>query len=144
MGHRVALPCHRNPWLAVLLLAAIFTHALIPVGFMPGPDGLMLCPGYVSAATRSGADSMAQDDMPGMDMLDHGLGLDHRGKRPAHENVGICPFAAAGTALESSHTAAPAVYTPVVLLEITFAPQPFVPSAAVALTRLPRGPPAFG
>jgi hypothetical protein len=104
----------------------------------------MLCPGYVSAATRSGADSMAQDDMPGMDMLDHGLGLDHRGKRPAHENVGICPFAAAGTALESSHTAAPAVYTPVVLLEITFAPQPFVPSAAVALTRLPRGPPAFG
>jgi hypothetical protein len=66
--NRVALRWARNPWLAVLLLAALFGHALIPAGYMPGAGGLVLCPGYAPAAVNTGADAIAHDDMPGMDM----------------------------------------------------------------------------
>ena len=134
----------RNPWLAVLLLGAIFTRALIPVGFMPGPGGLVLCPGYAPTNFGAGAASTAQHDMPGMDMSGHDMGMDHSGKAPAHASMGGCVFAAAGTALAFFHTPGPALITPVVSLEKIFAPQPFVPRTAVAPTRLPRGPPAFG
>lgn len=110
---------------------------------MPGPGGLVLCPGYAPTASRSGADSMAADAMPGMDMSAHGMDMAHGGKAPAHESMGICPFAAAGTAFAFFHTPAPAAHTPIVSLQVKIAPQPFIPRAAITPNRLPRGPPAF-
>jgi hypothetical protein len=111
---------------------------------MPGPGGLILCPGYAPTTSGSGAESMAEDAMSGMDMSDHDMGMDHGGKTPAHESMGICPFAAAGTTFAFFHTPVLAAYTPVFSLQVKFAPQPFIPRAAITPNRLPRGPPAFG
>lgn len=108
----------------------------------------MLCPGYAPLAAGSSEEPMTGAGMSDMDMSDmpmsvHDMGMDHGGKGPTHESVGICPFAAAGVAMAVRHTPPPATYSPVVALEITLAPQPFIPRAAIARTRLPRGPPAF-
>lgn len=94
----------RRPWLSVVLLAAFFGHGLIPAGFMPGPGGLMLCPGYVRAS------GMAGMDMPGMGSsipAHHGGDGPHS---PSRATFALCPFAAAA-ALVAMVPAAPAVVT---------------------------------
>ena len=143
MRRSVALRWARNPWLAVLLLGAIFTRALIPIGYMPGGAGVMLCPGY--AATAGGAaHSAGHQDMPGMDMSDHGAGgMDHGGKSPGHEGMGFCPSGAAVTVFTLSQALATAAYAPIVKLNVRFVPGPLIPQGTVIPTRLPRGPPAF-
>ena len=137
--------------LAALLLVAFFARALVPVGFMPGPGGLILCHGYAPA---SGAvnQSMIHDmssmdvsgtDMAGMNMAGmahHGGRSSHSGGRPDHEGA-VCPFAAAATAMASGHTAVLAVSVAVEAGSMQLPDQPVVPPGTIVPTRLPRGPP---
>ena len=145
--------CGRCPWLALLLLVALTTRALVPVGYMPGPGGVMLCPAYAPVPTTalnssdkpsdSGADrpdmEMSGMDMPmaGMDMPVHS----GHGKKPSQHDGAPCPFSAAASTVAITHT-------PLLLARFhgsSISPQPFieqsVPRSTTPLTRLPRGPP---
>ena len=143
MGIRVALRIARNPWLSVLLLATFFTRAFIPVGYMPGPGGLMLCPGDAATATSTAMGHAAQDHMPGMDMADRSTPMDQGGKAPSHDGMAMCPFAAAATAIALLHAPTVATFAAIVPFEIKARPEPFIPRTTVSLSRLPRGPPAL-
>ena len=92
-----------RPWFAALLFAALLSRALIPLGFMPGPGGIVLCSGYApvptmpygSAATHNmpGMD-MPGMDMPGMDMSGNADHADAKAPSQRHEGVEICLFSA--------------------------------------------------
>jgi hypothetical protein len=135
----VALRLARNPWLAGLLLVMFVTRALIPIGYMPGPDGLMLCPGYAPAVLASAANHHAMSDM---DKSDAAKPMDHGGKAPAHD-MEMCPFAATVTAFALLHAPATTAFALVVQGEIKLGAQLFIRPARVPPTRLPRGPPAL-
>lgn len=139
MRNCVALRLARNPWLASLLLVTLAIRALIPLGYMPGSGGLMLCPGYAPIASINDTD---HDDMSGMDMSGAAMPMDHDGKAPSHDSSVVCPFAAAATAFASFHTPTVSAFASVVQLETKPAPEPFIPRSQVPLSRLPRGPPA--
>ena len=128
----------RRPWLALFLLGALFTRALIPVGYMPGAGGLIICPGYapLTAAT-------AAHDMPGMDMSGSGLGVDHSGKAPSHDSMGICPFAAAATVFAFLQAPTAVSNTPLIQVEVKLTSKFFISRSRIAPTRLPRGPPSL-
>jgi hypothetical protein len=117
-----------------------FTRALIPIGYMPGPAGLMLCPGYAPTASTDGAD---HHDMSGMHMSGDATPMDHGGKAPSHESIGMCPFAATATAFALLHASTASAFALVVQNEIKSGPRPFIPRTTVPPTRLPRGPPAL-
>lgn len=149
MTNRVAVRLARNPRLAVILLVTLGLRALTPIGYMPGPGGLMLCPGYAPIASTTDADrsDMSGMDMSGMDMSGPAMPMgavpmDHSGKAPSHDGMGMCPFAAAATAFTLFHAPAIAAFVPVVRFEIASEPRSFNPPAQVPPTRLPRGPPA--
>jgi hypothetical protein len=155
----------RSPWLNVPLLAALLCRALTPLGYMPGPGGLMLCPAYAplpsalaarhAAATSAGV-TMLDMNIPGMEMpamATHG----HHHHAPAsqapggggdgtgmgHGGMGICPFAGAAT-LMAAMRLPPALQQ--FLLFMPFAPAVpdfQLPPAPSALAGLPRGPPAL-
>ena len=143
MTRRTAHRLIRHPLLAALLLAALYARAMIPVGYMPGEGGLMLCPAYAPA----GASPVHHDMGAGMHGThgdtDHGMPGNPADDAPApsHEASALCPFAAA-----SASVAAPPVF-PVVLGIVSEAPRaalarpPFVPRGTPVPTRLPRGPP---
>ena len=148
MKNRIAIKWARNPLLAALLLAAFFSRALIPAGFMPGPGGLILCNGFAPApATASQAmnHDMSAMDMSGMDMagMAHAVGhAAHTGGSQDHEGSSLCPFAAAATAMAGGHTS---VYSVAIFSEseaVQLPEQPLVPRGTIVPTRLPRGPPA--
>jgi uncharacterized protein involved in copper resistance len=129
---------------AALLLAAFVSRALVPVGFMPGPGGLTLCSGYAAVETGHGMSGM---DMPGMDMsgMDMSAKAGHPGQPgqgPDHGSMGICPFAAAATAMATIQQASPvASLAPFVSANVHLPPQPFISRGTIVPTRLPRGPP---
>ena len=136
--------------LSALLLVAFCTHALIPVGFMPGPGGLIICHGYAAAPANSGprsmthgmsATDMAGMDMSGMDMSPVAGHSPSRGGSPDHDASSVCPFAAAATTLAGGHTVILLVIAISVTGPIDLPPQPFVPRGTIVPTRLPRGPP---
>jgi len=141
--NRVALRWARNPWLATLLLVALATRLLVPMGYMPGQGGLMLCPGYAPLASTHGAQ---RHDMPGMDtsidMSDGAMPMTQGGKAPSHDGMVLCLFAAAAAALASFHAPTVTAFAPAVPVEIPLLAQAFIPATQVAPTRLPRGPPA--
>jgi len=140
----LALGWARNPLVAVLLLTAFFSRALVPVGFMPGPGGLTLCSGYAAVESGSGMSGM---DMSGMDMsgMDMSAMTGHPGRPgqgPDHGSMGICPFAAAATAMATMQQASPvASLAPFVSADVDLPVQPFIPRGTIVPTRLPRGPP---
>ena len=149
MKNRIAIKWARNPLLAALLLAAFFSRALIPAGFMPGPGGLILCSGF--APTPATASQAMNHDMPAMDMSGMDMaGMTHPGGHPAHgggsqdhEGSSLCPFAAAATTMASGHTALLSVTVAIETGPVLLPEQPFVPRGTLVPTRLPRGPPAF-
>ena len=156
--NRIAYRLMSRPWFAGLLLAAVVARALVPVGFMPGKGGLMLCTAVATAPARahdgdrggagdtdmSGMDmagmEMAGMDMPGMPMDAHhaGSGAHHH---PGHSAGGSCPFAAAPTAVTLAPFACCALPPPPVAVAVVFPPAQSVPRGTIVPTRLPRGPP---
>lgn len=140
----------KNPWFAALLLTALFSRALIPAGFMPGPGGLVICSGYTSVqgaiATQDTSHEMPAMEMAGMDMSK--IGLTHQaghpskdGGQPDHEGSSLCPFAAAATSMASGYTPVLVAVVHTVVPRIDLPSQPFVPRGTIVPTRLPRGPP---
>ena len=143
-----------NPWFAVLLLAALLARALVPLGYMPGPGGVMLCPAYGPLAAHihnlgeardeSGMDSPGMN-MPGMDMSMGSMDMSQHsghGRSPSpHDGVAECPFGAAASNVAITHT------SPVLAVSagVSIAPQSHTeqsaPHSTIPITRLPRGPP---
>ena len=136
-----------RPWFAALLLITLVARGLMPTGFMPGPGGIMLCPGYApvlsAAADRPGMDDMAGMPMDGMDMAHmHAAGHGrHGGQSPLHEGMSACPYAGAASGAWLPHE--PLAIQPVQATAATvlFPPEQIIPRAPIAPTRLPRGPP---
>jgi hypothetical protein len=126
-------------WLAsrcftALLFAALLSRALIPVGFMPGAGGIVLCSGYAPVAAMPGM------DMPGMDMsgnADQGAG----GPSQRH-GIEFCPFSAVASVMAAGHAPALAALARFVPTVIVFPPQKSIPRGTIVPTSLPRGPPA--
>jgi hypothetical protein len=118
-----------------LLFAALFSRTLIPVGFMPGAGGIVLCSGYGPVAAMPGV------DMPGMDMsgtADHGAG----GPSQRH-GTELCPFAAGASMMAAGHAPPPTAFTPFAATVIVFPPEKPTPRGTIVPTSLPRGPPPF-
>jgi hypothetical protein len=118
-----------------LLFAALFSRALIPVGFMPGAGGIVLCSGYAPVPAMD----MSGMDMPGMDMsgtADHGAG------GPSRHGVELCPYAAGAAVMAAGHAPALTAFTPFVPAASVFPPEKSLPRGTIVPTSLPRGPPA--
>lgn len=105
-------PSGRKPnlWCAVPLLAALIARALAPLGYMPGPSGVMLCPAYAplaahipnsgEAPNESDMDSPGMD-LPGMDMSMGSMDISEHsghGRSPTpQDGVAAYPFSASGS-----------------------------------------------
>lgn len=135
--HPVAIQWARQPLLAALLLVTFLSRALIPTGFMPGHDGLILC---------HGMDTTPSGTLPDMSMDMSGMAHDanhasRHGSSSGHEGGSVCPFAAAVTAMASGQAIAPLASA---IGDGNVLPVPdsqVVPSGTIVPTRLPRGPP---
>jgi hypothetical protein len=140
--NHVVIRLARKPWFAALLLAAFFSHALIPIGYMPGAGGMTLCSGFGPVADDSMTHAM-NHDMAGMNMsgTDMAPTAVHSHHTPDHESMGMCPFAAAATAIAWWHTGMTAGLAPAVSSNVELPQNSFVPRGTVVPTRLPRGPP---
>ena len=140
----------RQPWLSVVLFAALVSRILVPQGFMPGHGGLILCPAYApGAAVRGGPLAPAMSDMT-MDDTDvaaadiklHGDSGGGAPHSPDDENDGICPFAAAASNMAPIHARLAAFRVFQLASTIPLhAPAKIVPRGTIVPTRLPRGPP---
>jgi len=148
----MAIKWAQNPPLAALLLVAFFSRALIPAGFMPGPGGLVICPGYMPAPGAATPQSMSHDmpamqmagmDMSGMDMAHQAGHPPKDGGSPDHEGSSLCPFAAAAMTMVSGHFATLVSVSHVVTPRIDLPSQPVVPRGTIVPTSLPRGPPSL-
>jgi hypothetical protein len=114
-----------------LLFAALLSRGLIPLGYMPGAGGIVLCSGYAPVSA-----------MPGMDMsatAQHGA--DGPGQR--HDGMQICPYTAVASVMAAGHAPPLAAFTLVVSASIVFPPQQSIPRGTIVPTSLPRGPPAL-
>jgi hypothetical protein len=155
MNH-IAQRWMRQPWFSALLLLALLSRALVPVGYMPGigSDGaftVMLCPGYVplpaqepridsahpnTMADTPGISGMADTpDMAGMPGM-----AEHRGQSQ-HENQSDCPYAGATTGTALVHLAAAMLLPQLPSSSAVFPPDRYIPRGTIVPTRLPRGPP---
>ena len=151
MRNRIAHRWLEKPWFAVLLLTSFFCRALIPIGFMPGPGGLILCSGYAAVPPNAAGPIAAHDmpDMPGMDMGDmdmsaHPSPSGHGDHSPEHDGVGVCPYAAAAAVLAITHScSAPSALLPAAIPPTAFPPETPLPRGTIVPTSLPRGPPSF-
>ena len=147
MRNRAAHRWLVKPWFAALLLTAFMSRALRPVGFMPGPGGLILCSGYASAPltgdSRDASHDMPGMDMGGMDMPGQAKQAGQGGHSPEHESMGVCPYAAAASVLALTHAAAPSALLRIVSTAIIAASSAIAPRRAAVPTSLPRGPPAY-
>jgi len=149
-----------SPWLQLLLVVALLGRALVPVGFMPGAGGLVLCPAYGPAQGAGGhamghamaqpmAHSMAMD-MPGHDMsaMDMGPAASKGGAHAGHQGMaheGSCAYAtsASGSALSTVHSLPPVAYVPSTPNDVPAPVERLIPRGTIVPTRLPRGPPAL-
>lgn len=147
--HRTASYVVKRPWLSAVLLVAFLCRALVPVGFMPGQGGLMLCPAYapVAAPATPVAHHMSDADMSGMDMstMDMSAAAMPAGMHHAdqHDGNSFCPFASASAPAVCSHVIVDAVPAEVVATTLSYPPQQALPRGTIVPTRLPRGPPAL-
>ena len=141
-----------SPWLQLLLVVVLLGRALVPVGYMPGAGGLVLCPAYGHAQAASGhamAHPMAMD-MPGYDMsaMDMGPAASKGGAHAGHQGMaheGSCAYAtsASGSALSTVHSLPPVAYVPSTPNDVPAPVEPLIPRGTIVPTRLPRGPPAL-
>jgi hypothetical protein len=108
-GRPLARIRRRRLWLWALLPLAL-PRLLIPLGFMPGGGGLMLCSAYAPAPAAALAMS---HDMPGMDMSTVEASADEvsrsaaGGGTPGHGQDGggdHCPFAASAAGMAPGAT----------------------------------------
>ena len=152
MRNHTAIRWGRNPALATLLLLGFVSRALIPMGFMPGPGGLVICTGYAAAvpseATGATGHDMAAMEMAGMDMsgmeMAHGAGHAKGDGSPERGHPGMCPFAAAAATMASHQVAVTIAAVPAAVRQVALPVLPFVPRRTIVPTRLPRGPPLLG
>ena len=141
-----------SPWLQLLLVVALLGRALVPVGYMPGAGGLVLCPAYGPAQAAGGhamAHSMAMD-MPGHDMsaMDMGPAASKGGAHAGHQGMaheGSCAYAtsASGSALSTVHSLPAVAYVPNTPNDVPTPADRLIPRGTIVPTRLPRGPPAL-
>jgi hypothetical protein len=121
-------------WFTALLFTALFARALVPVGFMPGAGGIVLCSGYAPVP------DMSRMAMPGMDMsgnTDQGAG----GPAQPH-GMEFCPYTAVAAVMAAGHAAPLTVSTPLVPSAILFPPEQSIARGTIVPTALPRGPPS--
>jgi hypothetical protein len=120
----------RQPWFALLLAVAFLARALIPVGFMPAPQGLVMCSAVVAGEATSSPVAPLRS-LPGLGSTGT--------EAQSHDT---CQYAL------SLATLADTTRTPTLLLAWQIAERQWsferLPLAAFALLRkqLPRGPPA--
>jgi len=131
-------------WFTALLFTALLSRALVPVGFMPGAGGIVLCSGYAPILTAAQGPQAAGDmpgmNMPGMDMSgedNHGAG----GPSPRH-GMEFCPYTAVAAAMAAGHAPLLTAFTRFVPSRVVFPPERSIPRGTIVPTRLPRGPPA--
>jgi hypothetical protein len=115
-----------------LLFAAVFSRALIPVGFMPGAGGIVLCSGYASVPAV---------DMPGMNMSAKTDQANASAPSHRHEAAEICLFSAVARLMAAGHPSALAAF-PYFVPGTVFPPEKSIPRGTIVPTSLPRGPPA--
>ena len=135
-----------RPWFTALLFAALLSRALIPLGFMPGPGGIVLCSGYAPVPTMpygSAADhGMPGMDMPGMDMSGNADHADAKAPSQRHEGVEICLFSAVARMMAVGHAPPLAAFPLFDFSTTVFPPEKSIPRGRIVPTSLPRGPPA--
>jgi hypothetical protein len=140
----------QRPWFAAMLLAALLTRALVPVGFMPDQGGFILCPSYAPVLARSViADS--SHDMAGMAMdgsattasatPGHAGHAGHSGSSPEHSHSGICRYSGSGAGLALTQALGNPLLAHVTSTKLQFPPEQTLPRGTIVPTRLPRGPP---
>jgi hypothetical protein len=122
-----------RPWFTALLFAALLSRALIPLGFMPGPGGIVLCSGYAPVPAM---------DMPGMDMSAKADHADATAPSQRHEGVQICLFSAVARVMAAGHAPLLAVFPLFDSSTTVFPPEKSIPRGRIVPTSLPRGPPA--
>ena len=128
----------RRRWRELLLLSAFVLRALVPVGFMPSAGGLILCSGYGIAGHDAAYRAFIRNPFPDLPGRPRSPGS---GRTPT--DSGVCPFAAAASAMARNLSAGfPIRRLPV---QGTVVPplQPVIPRDITVLSRLPRGPPAL-
>jgi hypothetical protein len=139
----------RQPWFSAVLLIALLSRALVPVGYMPGigSDGaftVMLCPGYAPLPAQESridsADSSTMADMPGMATMPDMAGP---GGHSQHENRSECPcpYAGATTGMALVQLAPATLLAQQSSSSMVFPPARYIPRGTIVPTRLPRGPP---
>ncbi len=125
-----------RPWFAAWLCAALLSRALIPVGFMPGPGGIVLCSGYALVP------AMPRMDMPGMDMSGKADHDNATAPSQRHQGVEICLFSALARLMAVGPAPALAGFPQFVSSTAVFPPEKSIPRGTIVPTSLPRGPPA--
>jgi hypothetical protein len=115
-----------------LLFAALLSRALIPLGFMPGPGGIVLCSGYAPVPA-----------MPGMDMSGKADHADATAPSRRHEGVQICLFSAVARVMAVGHAPALAAFPLFVSSTTVFPQEKSIPRGTIVPTSLPRGPPSL-
>jgi hypothetical protein len=128
-----------------LLFTALLCRALVPMGFMPGAGGLVLCSGYAPIPAMAHG-SQAEGGMPGMDMpgMDMSGNADHAGvgsPPQRHQGMEVCPFSAFASVMAVTHAQPVAAFALLVSTLIVFPPAKSPPRGTIVPTSLPRGPP---
>jgi hypothetical protein len=131
---RISRQVPKRPWLSALLLVAFSCRALVPVGYMPGAGGLILCPGYAPVAAQSGQ----QHSLMGHD---HAHSHNHAHSH-SNDGNGYCPFGGVTSPLLSAHVLPMLAPAAPLATVISYPPQQALPRGTIVPTRLPRGPPA--
>jgi hypothetical protein len=96
----------------------------------------------MASMNMSGID-MSSMDMSGTAMPGHSGHPSRGGHAPDHENMGICPFAAAASPLAAAHAVAVVAFAHLIPTSIELPLQEFIPRGTIVPTRLPRGPPCL-
>lgn len=146
--NRFAIKLARHSLASMLLLVALCTRALIPAGFMPGPHGLIVCPGDLpgSNAAHMMHHGMSAMDMSSMDMSSMPVDADrhsHHGTHSEHENSILCPFAAAAGTMAGVPGVALTLATSSDSEPVRFPLHSHIPRGTIVPSLLPRGPPSF-
>ena len=126
-----------QPWLTTVLLVACVTRALIPLGFMPGPAGIVICHGYGNQIDTRDlqlqllADEWSSSGVPDDPPNQHG-----------NHDTPICPFAAAAGSIAVPPPVLPgAQLSHLLAIGIPVPPGRAIPRTLKASSLLPRGPP---
>ncbi|HEY6454965.1 MAG TPA: hypothetical protein VIY90_06725 [Steroidobacteraceae bacterium] len=128
-------------WFTALLFAALLSRALIPLGFMPGPGGIVLCSGYAPVSAMPYGPE-AEHSMPGMDMSGNAEHAHVRAPSRRHEGVQICLFSAVAKVMAVGHGSLLAAFSLFNSSRTVFPPEKSIPRGTIVPTSLPRGPPA--